>query len=102
MEPYVHLFLFSQDTFAQNFVFFFKVQGILIGAIATFVVIITIVGPEHHGSHFEKSKTAFEQGGGEVDPDAIVQEKFPSRNNSTIGDEVLKEETQIRASSIIS
>ncbi|KAF8812883.1 carboxylic acid transporter protein [Phlegmacium glaucopus] len=49
------------------------VQGILIGTIAAFVIIITIVGPEHHGSHFEKSKTAFEQGGGDVD-NAIVQD----------------------------
>ncbi|KAF8889876.1 carboxylic acid transporter protein [Infundibulicybe gibba] len=38
------------------------VQGILIGVVAAFVIIITIIGPENHGSHFEKHKTAFEEG----------------------------------------
>ncbi|KAJ8518320.1 hypothetical protein ONZ45_g4591 [Pleurotus djamor] len=40
------------------------VQGILIGVVAAFVIFITIIGPENHGSHFEKHKTAFEEGGG--------------------------------------
>ncbi|KAI0826819.1 carboxylic acid transporter [Trametes gibbosa] len=40
------------------------VQGILIGVVAAFVLLITIIGPENYGSHFEKSKTAFEEGGG--------------------------------------
>ena len=65
-----------------------KVQGILLGAIATFVIFITIVGPEcvfvaisffrswehllylcpffphrNHGSNFEKEKPGFENGG---------------------------------------
>ncbi|KAI0247448.1 MFS general substrate transporter [Lactifluus subvellereus] len=39
------------------------VQGILLGTIATFVICITIIGPENHGSHFEQQKTAFEDGG---------------------------------------
>lgn len=30
-----------------------KVQGILIGVVAAFVVIITIIGPEAHGKKFE-------------------------------------------------
>jgi len=50
------------------------VQGILIGVVAAFVVFITIIGPEHHASHFEKSKTAFEEGGGEIDPETLVQD----------------------------
>ncbi|THH08458.1 hypothetical protein EW145_g2701 [Phellinidium pouzarii] len=41
-----------------------KVQGILIGVVCAFVVVVTIVGPEHHGAHFERAKTAFEEGGG--------------------------------------
>ncbi|KXN84179.1 hypothetical protein AN958_12915 [Leucoagaricus sp. SymC.cos] len=40
------------------------VQGILIGVVAAFVLIVTILGPENHGFHFEKAKTAFEEGGG--------------------------------------
>ncbi|KAI8994237.1 carboxylic acid transporter [Trametes punicea] len=40
------------------------VQGILIGVVAAFVLVITIIGPENYGSHFEKSKAAFEEGAG--------------------------------------
>jgi SHS family lactate transporter-like MFS transporter len=63
-----------------------KVQGILLGAIAAFVIFITVIGPEcvfvpissfrtwehlfvpffshrNHGSHFEQEKPGFEDGG---------------------------------------
>ncbi|EKM79685.1 hypothetical protein AGABI1DRAFT_114166 [Agaricus bisporus var. burnettii JB137-S8] len=40
------------------------VQGILIGVVCAFVIVVTVLGPENHGSHFEKAKTAFEEGGG--------------------------------------
>ncbi|KAF8632040.1 hypothetical protein AX15_002084 [Amanita polypyramis BW_CC] len=50
-----------------------KVQGIFIGVVAAYVVIVSILGPENHGSHFEKHKTAFEEGAGR--DDAIVQEE---------------------------
>ncbi|KAG7439633.1 MFS general substrate transporter [Guyanagaster necrorhizus] len=49
-----------------------KVQGILIGCVAAFLIVVTILGPENHGSHFEKHKTAFEEGGGE--DDAVVDD----------------------------
>jgi len=62
------------------------VQGILIGVVAAFVVFITIIGPEHHGSHFEKSKTAFEQGGGEAEPDALVEDDESPRVGSPLVD----------------
>ncbi|KAG6864480.1 hypothetical protein C0991_009229 [Blastosporella zonata] len=38
------------------------VQGILIGVVSAFVIFITIIGPEKHGAHFEKHRTAFEEG----------------------------------------
>ncbi|KZP07478.1 MFS general substrate transporter [Athelia psychrophila] len=41
-----------------------EVQGILIGVVVAFVIFITLIGPENHASHFEKAKTAFEEGGG--------------------------------------
>ncbi|KAJ6580297.1 hypothetical protein B0H10DRAFT_1962581 [Mycena sp. CBHHK59/15] len=41
-----------------------KVQGILIGAVAAFVILITIIGPaENHSSHFEKHRLAFDERG---------------------------------------
>ncbi|RPD62679.1 MFS general substrate transporter [Lentinus tigrinus ALCF2SS1-7] len=48
------------------------VQGILIGVVAAFVLFITIIGPENYGSHFEKSKAAFEEGAG---ADEIAEEE---------------------------
>ncbi|GLB38825.1 putative MFS general substrate transporter [Lyophyllum shimeji] len=48
------------------------VQGILIGVVAAFVIFITIIGPEKHGSHFEKHKTAFEEGAAR--DDAVMEE----------------------------
>ncbi|THU85283.1 carboxylic acid transporter protein [Dendrothele bispora CBS 962.96] len=43
------------------------VQGILVGVLAAFVLIVALLGPENHGSHFEKHKAAFEKEGGEDD-----------------------------------
>ncbi|KAL0581886.1 hypothetical protein V5O48_000115 [Marasmius crinis-equi] len=40
------------------------VQGILIGVVAAYLLVVTILGPENHGSHFEKHKAAFEEGAG--------------------------------------
>jgi len=48
-----------------------KVQGMLLGSIAVFVILITLVGPENHGSHFENAKTAFEEGGGKGEMDTV-------------------------------
>ncbi|KAG2344444.1 carboxylic acid transporter protein [Suillus weaverae] len=43
------------------------VQAIFIGVVAAFVLVVTIIGPENHGSHFENHKAAFEEGGGRDD-----------------------------------
>jgi len=52
------------------------VQGILIGVVAAFVLVVTIFGPENHSSHFETHKTAFEEGGGRDDA-FMEDEKLP-------------------------
>ncbi|KAJ7243999.1 hypothetical protein C8J57DRAFT_1725801 [Mycena rebaudengoi] len=47
-----------------------KVQGILIGVVAAFVVFVMVVGPEYEprlGSHFEKHRAGFGEGGGADD-----------------------------------
>ncbi|KAJ7584088.1 MFS general substrate transporter [Mycena floridula] len=41
---------------------FAKVQGIFIGVVLGYFIIVTLVGPENHGSHFERHKAAFEEG----------------------------------------
>ncbi|PPQ70216.1 hypothetical protein CVT26_014473 [Gymnopilus dilepis] len=60
-----------------------KVQGILIGVVAAFVFIVTLIGPENHGSHFEKHKTAFEEGGGS--DDAVMEDESPEGSRRESG-----------------
>ncbi|KAK0457610.1 carboxylic acid transporter [Desarmillaria tabescens] len=60
------------DGTTENVPDYAKVQGILIGCVAAFLIVVTILGPENHGSHFEKHKTAFEEGGG--DDNAVVDD----------------------------
>ena len=36
------------------------VQGVFIGCVAAYVIVLTLIGPENHGSHFERGKTAFQ------------------------------------------
>ncbi|KAJ7500606.1 MFS general substrate transporter [Mycena galericulata] len=61
-----------------------KVQGILIGVVAAFVLIITVIGPENHGSHFEKHRAAFDEGGGDddawIDDDGVHHETGRAAN----------------------
>ncbi|KAF8889142.1 carboxylic acid transporter protein [Gymnopilus junonius] len=67
-----------------------KVQGILIGVVAAFVFVVTLIGPENHGSHFEKHKTAFEEGGGQDDAvmeDEITPEEGSGRESGSVIDE---------------
>lgn len=61
------------------------VQGILIGVVAAFVVIVTIIGPENHGSRFEKHKTAFEVGGGR--DEAVIEDSDSVVAGSSIREE---------------
>ncbi|KAI0289826.1 MFS general substrate transporter [Russula brevipes] len=49
------------------------VQGILLGSIAVFVIFITIIGPEKHGSNFELQKAAFEDGETDKEPTADAE-----------------------------
>ncbi|CDO76237.1 hypothetical protein BN946_scf184900.g1 [Trametes cinnabarina] len=58
------------------------VQGILIGVVAAFVLIVTIIGPENYGSHFEKSKAAFEEGAGR---DELAEDEDGSHPGSSAG-----------------
>ncbi|KAF9222891.1 MFS general substrate transporter [Gyrodon lividus] len=54
----------------KNVADYATVQGIFIGVVAAFVIVVTIFGPENHSSHFEQHKTAFEGGGRD---DAIME-----------------------------
>lgn len=70
------------------------VQGILIGVVAAFVIVVTIIGPENHGSHFEKHKAAFIEGAAQ--DDAVIEglpETAGRESDSVSGDEK-KESTE--------
>ena len=47
------------------------VQGVFIGVVAVYLLFFTLIGPENHGSHFERSKTAFQAGASKEDLNAI-------------------------------
>lgn len=47
------------------------VQGIFIGVVAAYLIVLTLVGPENHGRHFEKGKTAFQAGASKDDVNSI-------------------------------
>ncbi|RXW24369.1 hypothetical protein EST38_g1483 [Candolleomyces aberdarensis] len=70
------------------------VQGIFIGVIAAFVIFITIIGPENHGSHFEQAKTAFEEGAGHDETRAGEAEPSPS-SESLNGGAVNEKESSV-------
>lgn len=63
----IRIITLQPDGTVENVPDYGTVQGILMGAVAAFVLIVTFLGPENHGSHFEKHKAAFEMGGGEDD-----------------------------------
>ncbi|KZV71549.1 carboxylic acid transporter [Peniophora sp. CONT] len=66
------------------------VQGILIGVVAAFILIVTVLGPEAHSSHFEKHRTAFEEGGGR--DDALIEDERGSVGSPRIGESVDEKE----------
>jgi len=41
------------------------IQAIFIGSVSAYVIVLALIGPEKHGSHFEKGKTAFQAGASE-------------------------------------
>jgi len=38
--------------------------------VATFVIVLALVGPENHGRHFERAKMAFQAGASKEDVDS--------------------------------
>ena len=63
------------------------VQGIFIGVVAAYVLVLTLIGPENHGSHFERSKTAFQAGASKEDVNSIAEGAERSSTESGAGNE---------------
>ena len=80
----LHTTIIGKDGQPQVVSDYATVQGILIGVVAAFVLVVTIIGPENIGSHFEKHKTAFEEGGGrdELEDEGVEGGEGGSSQNS--------------------
>lgn len=50
------------------------IQGVFIGSVAVYVIVLALIGPENHGSHFERGKTAFQAGASKEDVSSIPAE----------------------------
>jgi len=46
---------------------------------------MTLIGPENHGSHFERSKTAFQAGASKEDVSSILGETDANRSSTGSG-----------------
>ncbi|KAH9476232.1 Carboxylic acid transporter protein-like protein [Psilocybe cubensis] len=73
-----------------------SVQGIFIGAVAAFVILMILIGPEHLGSHFEKHKTAFEEGQeseiNDNDPHVATLKRDNSQRSSEVDEKKSEEQ----------
>ena len=49
-------------------------QGIVVGSRVAFTAALTLIGPENHRSHFERSKLAFQAGASKKDVGSILEE----------------------------
>ena len=60
---------------------------------AAYIIVLALIGPERHGSHFEKGKTAFQAGASkeDVNPTPAGIEGVPDCERLSIGSEVGKE-----------
>jgi len=74
------------------------VQGIFIGCVAAYVIVLALIGPENHGSHFERGKTAFQIGASKEDINSISEENEQvqgmERSSMKSGGVKEKEDTQ--------
>ncbi|KAG8850925.1 hypothetical protein FRB96_009558 [Tulasnella sp. 330] len=62
-----------------------KVQGILIGVVAAFVILMTVIGTENRARHFEKAKLAIEADAGESDMDEVFDKAEHGRASGATG-----------------
>ncbi|KAI0249023.1 MFS general substrate transporter [Lactifluus subvellereus] len=68
-----------------------RVQGIFIGTVAVYIIFLTIIGPENHGSHFEQHGVAFEEGAPDrtrYDQHAVDVEKLSDTRSEEINEKI--------------
>ena len=70
------------------------VQGIFIGIVAVYVIVLALIGPENHGSHFERGKTAFQAGASREDVSSIPGDAQDAERSSMGSGEKVKGSTK--------
>ncbi|KAG9027463.1 hypothetical protein FRB95_007763, partial [Tulasnella sp. JGI-2019a] len=72
-----------------------KVQGILIGVVAAFVIFMTVIGTENRARHFERSKLAIEEGASESYMDEAFNKAEGGRADAPVGGHVGEKSEEI-------
>ncbi|KAF9458790.1 carboxylic acid transporter [Collybia nuda] len=72
-----------------------KVQGILIGAVVVYLIIVVVFGPENHSLHFEKHKVAYEEGVSQEDGVVELQDHQNGKESSSSHPQSLEEKNEI-------
>ena len=60
------------------------IQGIFIGSVAAYTIVLALIGPENHGSHFERGRTAFQTGASKEDVNSIPEEVEKDREEEIL------------------
>ena len=60
------------------------IQGIFIGSVAAYTIVLALIGPENHGSHFERGRTAFQAGASKEDLNSIPEEIEKDREENIL------------------
>ncbi|KAL1409553.1 hypothetical protein Q8F55_003537 [Vanrija albida] len=63
------------------------VQAMLVGIVLAFLIVCVLLGPEADGSHFEKAKTATQEGAGITETQDLVHGRGLVRRESVVLDE---------------
>lgn len=72
------------------------IQGAFIGCVSIYVIILALIGPENHGSHFENSKTAFEAGASQEEVGSTREHEIRDLDKSSVGSASRKEKEVIQ------
>lgn len=73
------------------------IQGIFIGCVSVYVIVLALVGPENHGSHFERGKTAIEAGASNEDVGSMPErDGVHNPERSSVGSSGAREKEDIQ------
>lgn len=61
------------------------IQGVFIGCVSAYVIVLALIGPENHGSQFENSKPAFEGDLSEGDVNPARQQEIREFDGLSVG-----------------